>query len=91
VPCPSSKEGPSSESTLPFLAFSSTTRSAVRSFLSAQWPPGVPCPNSTSRSTGTWLERARLPRGDITSTDGLDTHIHDQILHSADFSPIRLD
>lgn len=32
VPCPSSKEGPSSESTLPFLAFSFTTRGAVRSF-----------------------------------------------------------
>lgn len=38
VPCPSSKEGPSSESTHPFLAFSFTTRSAVRSFLSSQWP-----------------------------------------------------
>lgn len=32
VPCPSSKEGPSSESTHPFLAFSFTTRGAVRSF-----------------------------------------------------------
>lgn len=51
VPCPSSKEGSSSESTLPFLAFLFTTRSAVRSFLSAQWPSWrirTQCPAQTA-------------------------------------------
>lgn len=83
VPCPSSKEGPSSESTLPFLAFSFTTRSAVRSFparpvasLLAYRAQTAPVPRT---GTCTCLDALGLPRGDIISTDGLDTHIHDQI------------
>lgn len=83
VPCPSSKEGPSSESTLPFLAFSFTTRGAVRSFpvrpvasLLAYRAQTAPAP---STGTCTCLNALDCRERDITSTDGLDTHIHDQI------------
>lgn len=83
VPCPSSKEGPSSESTLPFLAFSFTTRGAVRSFpvrpvasLLAYRAQTAPAP---STGTCTSLDALDCRERDITSTDGLDTHIHDQI------------
>lgn len=83
VPCPSSKEGPSSESTLPFLAFSFTTRGAVRSFpvrpvasLLAYRAQTAPAP---STGTCTCLNVLDCRERDITSTDGLDTHIHEQI------------
>lgn len=83
VPCPSSKEGPSSESTLPFLAFSFTTRAAVRSFpvrpvasLLAYRAQTAPAP---STGTCTCLDALDCRERDFTSTDGLDTHIHDQI------------
>lgn len=36
-------------------------------------------PNSNSPSTGTCLDALDCREGNITSTDGLDTHIHDQI------------
>lgn len=88
VPCPSSKEGPSSESTLPFLAFSFTTRRAVRSFSVRPVASWRTLPKQHQSQCRYLPRRARLPRGDITSTDGLDTHIHDeipfQILHRAD-------